>query len=94
MKTMVCLVALTSLLPILMAQTEPTHDITIEAEDFVRGTVKAVQSGGWADGAALACALAQYLPLEESERYELLGQRDAQAALALLDRLVKAMGSS
>lgn len=81
-------------------ETTPLTDEHLVLQDIMNGLAEhpALQRlgvrGGWADGAALACALAQYLPLEESERYELLGQRDAQAALALIDRLVKAMGSS
>ena len=51
-------------------------------------------SGSWPDSASLSWALAQYLPLEESDRYAVLAETDPLARLAYLDRLVKAMGSS
>jgi Lon protease-like protein len=50
--------------------------------------------GGWADRASLSWALAQYLPLEEAERYAVLAEPEPLARLAYLERLVKAMGSS
>lgn len=50
--------------------------------------------GSWADSASLSWALAQYLPLEEAERYAMLAESEPPARLAYLDRLVKAMGSS
>jgi len=51
-------------------------------------------SGSWHDSASLSWALAQYLPLEESDRYAVLAETEPLARLAYLDRLVKAMGSS
>jgi hypothetical protein len=50
--------------------------------------------GSWADSASLSWALAQYLPLEEAERYAMLAESEPPARLAYLDRLVKAMGSA
>ena len=50
--------------------------------------------GSWADRASLSWALAQYLPLDEAERYAVLTESEPLARLAYLERLVKAMGSS
>lgn len=51
-------------------------------------------SGAWDDSVSLAWALAQYLPLEESERYAVLVEPEPLMRLARLDRLVKELGSS
>jgi len=50
--------------------------------------------GTWSDSVSLAWALAQYLPLEEQERYAVLVEPEPLARLARLDRLVKELGSS
>jgi len=46
------------------------------------------------DGARLAYALAQYLPLEEADRYAVLVEENPLSGLEFLDRLVRDLGGS
>jgi hypothetical protein len=44
------------------------------------------------DAAELAYQLAQYLPLDESDRYAVLAGSEPMEGLAFLDRIVKELG--
>jgi uncharacterized protein len=51
-------------------------------------------SGAWDDTVSLAWVLAQYLPLDESERYAVLVEPQPLARLERIDRVVRELGSS